>query len=98
MNELEGYATLGSIADRMGLTKECVRLWATGKRGPGGFPEPVFITDGRMRIWHWSAVEDWLKRMIVAVSGDGGRGPAAAPAIPPGQASSGSGGDRRSNT
>jgi len=42
---------------------------------------------------HYEALD-----IVLAVSSDGGRAGAAAPAIPPGRASSGSRGDRRSNT
>src|SRR5690606_19026783 len=29
------------IGDRVGVTREAVRNWSAGKRGPGGFPVPV---------------------------------------------------------
>jgi hypothetical protein len=52
---------LQGIAQRAGVTREAVRLWATGKRGPGGFPRPTLISAGGEQIWDWLEVENWLE-------------------------------------
>jgi predicted DNA-binding transcriptional regulator AlpA len=48
------------IAAKVGLNREAVRLWATGKRGPGGFPIPVDVIGDRMKVWAASDIHDWL--------------------------------------
>lgn len=48
------------IAAKVGLNREAVRLWTTGKRGPGGFPIPVDVIGDRMKVWAASDVHDWL--------------------------------------
>ena len=54
------------IAARVKLNRETVRSWATGSRGPGGFPSPVGAVGGGDRgaakIWRWAEVNDWLDR------------------------------------
>src|SRR3712207_8505223 len=37
------YTTLfrSSIAERIGRSREAVRLWSIGRTGPGGFPAPA---------------------------------------------------------
>ena len=55
--------TLGMIADRVGRTREAVRLWETGRTGPGGFPSPV-DTDASTRYYRWSQVVPWLREQM----------------------------------
>jgi hypothetical protein len=50
------------IAERVGVSREAVRLWATGQRGPGGFPPPVLVTAGGEQIWDWQQVATWLSK------------------------------------
>ena len=35
------WVTLADVAARIGRSREIVRLWALGRKGPGGFPPPV---------------------------------------------------------
>ncbi|WP_428278591.1 helix-turn-helix transcriptional regulator [Candidatus Palauibacter sp.] len=56
--------SMSEIAERIGRSRECVRLWVTGVRGPGGFPSPVNDPDSRYRFWRWSDVSDWLSRVL----------------------------------
>ncbi len=49
------------IARRAGCTREAVRLWAAGKRGPGGFPAPAWTSPGGERFWSWPEVAAWLR-------------------------------------
>jgi hypothetical protein len=58
----DDMVTLLHIAGRAGVTREAVRLWAVGQRGPGGFPEPIFTTNAGERLWDWSEVARWLAR------------------------------------
>lgn len=57
--ELELVA-IPDIAAKVGLNREAVRLWTTGKRGPGGFPAPLDVVGDRMKVWAASDVHDWL--------------------------------------
>ncbi|WP_203336705.1 helix-turn-helix transcriptional regulator [Nocardioides limicola] len=47
------------IASRLGVTRQAVQLWATGKRGKG-FPRPVGSPGGK-RIWTWGEVVAWAR-------------------------------------
>jgi hypothetical protein len=58
----DDMVTLAGIAERVGVTREAARLWVTGKRGAGSFPEPMFITPAGERVWDWSVVAHWLGR------------------------------------
>jgi len=49
------------IARRAGCTREAVRLWAAGKRGPGGFPAPAWTSPSGERFWCWPEVAAWLR-------------------------------------
>lgn len=44
------------IADRLGRTRESVRLLITGQRGPGAFPAPRIRLRDRTKLWLWSDV------------------------------------------
>lgn len=56
---------VSDIAKRVGVTREAVRLWVDGKRGPGDFPDPVGSSGGgergSQRLWQWASVNDWLR-------------------------------------
>jgi hypothetical protein len=56
----DSMVTLLGISERAGVSREAVRLWAAGLRGPGGFPRPVMITPGGENIWEWEQVAPWL--------------------------------------
>lgn len=56
----ENMVTQLVIAERVGVSREAVRLWATSQRGPGGFPAPVLITVGGEQVWDWQQVAAWL--------------------------------------
>jgi len=58
----DNMVTLLDIANRTGVTREAVRLWAAGERGPGGFPKPVLITTGGEKIWDWEQVSRWTQQ------------------------------------
>jgi hypothetical protein len=52
--------TLLDISERAGVSREAARLWSVGKRGPGDFPTPSFVTTGGEQVWDWSEVALWL--------------------------------------
>jgi hypothetical protein len=57
----DNMVTLIDIAKRAGVTREAVRLWAVGQRGPGGFPKPLLVTTGGEKLWDWQHVARWLE-------------------------------------
>jgi hypothetical protein len=60
--EPNDLVTMAQIADRSGLTREYIRLFVKGTRGPGGFPPPVAYVDEKSRLWHWPDVAKWLQQ------------------------------------
>ncbi|MEO8898455.1 MAG: hypothetical protein ABI473_07160 [Candidatus Dormibacter sp.] len=57
--EPDDLVTASEIAERLGRTRESVRLLIAGERGPGGFPSPVSHLRTRNRLWRWSKVAAW---------------------------------------
>lgn len=58
--EDDDLVSLKTIAQRTGRSYESLRLLASGKRGPGGFPEPL-SGDG-WALYSWALVADWYSR------------------------------------
>jgi hypothetical protein len=62
------------IAVRAGVSREAVRLWVKGQRGPGGFPDPFDSVGGgekgSLAVWCWPAVNLWLREHIGIVDED----------------------------
>jgi hypothetical protein len=61
----DNIVTLAGIADRVGVTREAVRLWTTGRRGRGGFPPPMMMTPAGEKVWDWQVVAYWLAKSTV---------------------------------
>jgi hypothetical protein len=59
--EPDHLVTMAAIADRVGLSREQIRLLSNGRRGPGGFPSPVAYVDRKTRLWNWSEVSRWFQ-------------------------------------
>jgi hypothetical protein len=54
------WVTVADIGDRIGRSRENVRLWAVGRYGPGGFPPP--LNPGRnTKFYSWAEVTAWLQ-------------------------------------
>lgn len=68
--EPDTLVTASEIATRLGRSRESVRLWIEGSRGPGNFPPPLSHLKSRTRLWRWVEVEGWLKS-FQAVPEDG---------------------------
>ncbi len=62
-DELVGLSDIGR---RIGVTREAVRLYANGDRGPGGFPNPVATPSKNARVWKWLAVVNWFTEHAMA--------------------------------
>ena len=54
------WLTLAEIGARIGRSREIVRLWALGRRGPGGFPAPL-EPDRDTSYYSWAQVSPWLR-------------------------------------
>jgi hypothetical protein len=52
------------IAQRTRRSREAVRMWAAGKRGPGDFPAPAWESPGGERFWHWPDVARWAREQL----------------------------------
>jgi hypothetical protein len=57
----DDLVTMRDIARRAKRSRESVRLWAVGKRGPGGFPAPAWESPGGERFWLWPEVARWIR-------------------------------------
>jgi hypothetical protein len=62
--EPEEFVSQQAIAERIGISKEYVRLLATGERGPGSFPSVVRWVDAKTRLWLWSDVAEWFEAKL----------------------------------
>jgi hypothetical protein len=51
--------TQSMIAERLGVTREAVRLWTSGRRGRSVFPAPVTISGKGTAYWDWISVLRW---------------------------------------
>jgi predicted DNA-binding transcriptional regulator AlpA len=60
--EPDDLVTMSEIAQRLGRSRESIRLLISGVRGPGGFPPPFSHLKARSRLWRWSEVAAWAKR------------------------------------
>ena len=54
------YLTLADIAARTNLSKQHLSLLATGERGDGSFPKPIFKVDNKSPLWRWRVVLQWM--------------------------------------
>lgn len=57
----QDLVSIADIAERVGRSRESVRLLVEGKRGPGRFPAPVGIVGDGIRVWPWAAVVEWFE-------------------------------------
>lgn len=64
----EELMSVREIASEMSLSREAVRLWTVGRRGPGHFPRPRAGAStgdrGSVRLWAWSEVAGWLDEYL----------------------------------
>jgi hypothetical protein len=58
--EPDDLVTMTEIAERVGRTRESVRLLISGDRGPGGFPAPATHFRSRQRMWRCQEVAVWF--------------------------------------
>lgn len=66
----EDLVSIAGIARRSRRSREAVRLWAAGRRGPGGFPPAEWQSPAGERFWSWAKVARWIREnMNLAVEG-----------------------------
>ncbi len=59
--EPDELVNIAEIGRRLNMTREGVRKWVAGERGPGGFPSPAGGLTQRSPVWRWADVLDWLR-------------------------------------
>ncbi len=55
----DDLVSIPDVASRIGVTREAVRNWASGRR-QGGFPRPLGIVGDGIKVWAWRDVNAWL--------------------------------------
>ena len=60
----QDLVSVSDIAHRARRSREAVRLWTTGKRGPGGFPKPAWESPAGEKFWSWSLVAAWIRSAL----------------------------------
>jgi hypothetical protein len=68
--EPDELVSAAEIADRVGLNRETIRLYAMGRRGPGNFPPPVARLRGRSPLYRWTDVAPWLAHHASTAAAD----------------------------
>ncbi|MBC7794385.1 MAG: hypothetical protein H7Z43_11825 [Clostridia bacterium] len=66
--EPDDIVSQAEISRRTGRTRETVRLWVEGERGPGSFPRPRSGITSRSLVWRWVEVARWLNTTELQVS------------------------------
>ncbi|RLP97284.1 hypothetical protein EAD96_30060 [Micromonospora sp. BL1] len=60
----QDLVTLADVADRIGQSRESVRRYATGDRGPGTFPPPVNPAREGTSFYRWSEIAPWIRQHL----------------------------------
>lgn len=62
--DADDLVSMAEIADRLGRSRESVRLLIAGERGAGGFPAPVVGLRDRTKLWQWTEVAEWIHQNL----------------------------------
>lgn len=57
--EPDELVTMSEMARRLNMTREGIRKWVDGSRGPGNFPPPIGNLTKRSPIWRWTDILQW---------------------------------------
>lgn len=60
--EEKGFSTLSEMADRAGMSRQALSLYAQNKRGDGQFPRPLYGLSSKSAMYSWPEVATWLFR------------------------------------
>jgi hypothetical protein len=60
----EDLVTLADVGERIGQSRESVRRYTTGERGPGGFPPPANPGREGTVFYRWSEVAPWVREHL----------------------------------
>jgi hypothetical protein len=63
--EPDELVTAAEVARRIKQSRESVRLYATGQRGPGHFPPPVTQATQKTPLYRWADVANWVTKDLV---------------------------------
>jgi hypothetical protein len=74
----QDLVSVSDIAQRLGRTRESVRLLVDGKRGSGRFPPATEIVGDGIRVWPWSVVLEWSDKVLGVDLGENGVPPLTA--------------------
>jgi hypothetical protein len=77
----QDLVSISGIAERIGRTRESVRLLVHGSRGPGNFPPAVGAVGDGIRVWPWAVVVDWFRDDLGVDLGERGIPPEVAAAV-----------------
>lgn len=58
--EEKGFSTLAEMAERAGMTRQALSLYAQNKRGDGSFPKPMYGLASKSTMYSWPEVATWL--------------------------------------
>ncbi|MBP6014173.1 MAG: hypothetical protein KBA31_18235 [Alphaproteobacteria bacterium] len=58
----DSYVTISDIAERSGLTRQAISLYANAERGAGDFPRPLLRANTDSPLWDWLSVARWLDK------------------------------------
>jgi hypothetical protein len=58
--EEQGFSTLAEMAERAGISRQALSLYAQNKRGNGNFPKPMYGLASKSAMYLWSEVATWL--------------------------------------
>ncbi len=64
--EPDEFVSMSEIARRLDVTREGVRKWVAGQRGPGNFPPPVGGLTKHSPLWRWTDVVHWHQTKVEA--------------------------------
>jgi hypothetical protein len=62
--EPDEFVSMSEIARRLHVTREGVRKWVAGERGPGNFPPPVGSLTKHSPLWRWTDVVQWHQTKV----------------------------------
>ncbi|ENU80116.1 hypothetical protein [Acinetobacter sp. ANC 3789] len=58
--EEQGFSTLSEMAERAGMSRQALSLYAQNKRGDGNFPRPMYGLASKSAMYSWPEVASWL--------------------------------------